>query len=62
MIIIVPVVTEEQVRLTRQKLTQQRSDVCESQKKFHLQEIKRGPGYLHSLMIVEAGCLVHQDY
>ena len=26
-------VIEEQVRLTRQKLTQQRSNVCESQKK-----------------------------
>ena len=37
-------VIEERVRLTRQKLIQQRSNVCESQKKFHFQEIKRGPG------------------
>ena len=37
-------VIEELIRLTNQKLTQQRANVSESQKKFHLQEIKRGPG------------------
>ena len=55
-------VIEELVRLTSQKLTQQRANVSESQKKFHLQEIKRGPAQLPACMIVEAGCLVQLDY
>ena len=53
---------EELVRLARQKLTKQRSDVSESQKKFHLQEIKCGPGYLSAGMTAAAGCLVQLDY